>query len=127
VDAKPEDKLAGLMKKKLHQSQKVLEGIALNDFKLIEKSSEELMQISKATEWRVLKTVQYQLYSNQFRRVIQTLIKNAKDKNLDAAALTYVDLTLTCVNCHKHVREVRMTRLPLELPPVHDQVERSTP
>ena len=24
----------------------------------------------------------------------------------------YIELTLTCVKCHKHVREVRMGRLP---------------
>ena len=39
------------------------------------------------------------------------LIKNAEDRNLDAAALSYVDLTLTCVKCHKHVREVRKVEL----------------
>lgn len=107
-DAKSDTKkLSALMQKKLVHSQKVLEGIAVKNFATIEKSAEELMAISKATEWRVLKTVRYQMYSNQFRRSIETLQKNAKEKNLDAAALTYVDLTLTCVNCHKHVREVR--------------------
>lgn len=99
------------MQRKLANSQKVLEGIAIGDFKVIEKHAEELLQISKEAGWKVLKTADYELYSSDFRRHAERLMKNARDKNLDAAALTYVELTLTCVKCHKHVREVGMSRL----------------
>jgi hypothetical protein len=105
------NKVQELMKKKLQHSQKVLEGIALNDFGLISRNAEELIQISKETEWRVLKSPQYEVHSNEFRRGAEALIQAAKDKNLDGAALAYVGLTLTCVRCHKHVREGRQTRL----------------
>lgn len=100
-----------LMKKKLQYAQKVLEGVAVKDFDLIAKNAEELILISKEAEWKVFKTPRYEIYSNDFRRNAEALIKNAKDQNLDAAALSYVDLTLTCVKCHKYVREERMTRL----------------
>jgi hypothetical protein len=105
-----EKKLADLMHKKLENSQKVLEGLALNDFKMIAKHAEELLELSKEAEWKVIKTPQYEIHSSDFRRTAETLVKNAKEKNLDAAALSYVELTLTCVKCHKHVREKRMTR-----------------
>jgi hypothetical protein len=105
------DKVSELMKKKLQHSQKVLEGIAVKDFKLIERNAEDLMQISKLAEWRVLKTPQYEVHSNDFRRTTEALIENAKKRNLDAAALNYVDMTLTCVRCHSYVREIRMTGL----------------
>jgi hypothetical protein len=88
----------------------VLEGIAVNDFDKIAKHGEELIFISKQAEWRVLQTPQYELHSNEFRRIADDLVRSAKAKNLDAATLAYVDLTLTCVKCHKHVREVRMAR-----------------
>ena len=107
--AAPPDKAQELMRKKLAQSQKVLEGIAVQDFDLIAKHAEELLVISKQAEWKVLKTPLYEVYSNEFRRNAEELIENAKKKNVDAAALSYVDLTLTCVKCHKHTREVRMT------------------
>jgi len=100
-----------LMKKKLAHSQKVLEGIALNDFDTIAANARDLIQISKAVEWRALKSPQYEIFSNDFRRAADAMILAAKEKNLDGAALAYVDLTLTCVRCHKHVREVRQTRL----------------
>jgi hypothetical protein len=103
-------KSQALMKRKLEQAQKVLAGIALNDFEVIGKHAEELIAISKEAEWMVLKTPKYEIYSNDFRRIADSLVKNAKDRNLDAATLSYVDMTLTCVKCHKHVREVRQVR-----------------
>ena len=107
---RPQKKTAELMRAKLTHSQKLLEGVTMHDFKIIEKHAEELIDISKAAEWKVLKTPQYEMYSNDLRRIAGEMIENAKKKNGDAAALNYVDLTLTCVKCHKHVRDTRMTR-----------------
>jgi hypothetical protein len=100
-----------LMHRKLNNAQKVLEGVAMKDFNKINAGAEELIAISKEAEWKVLKTPRYELLSEDFRRNAEALVQNAKDKNLDAAALSYVDMTLACVKCHKHVREVRMVRL----------------
>jgi hypothetical protein len=99
-----------LMTRKLDQSQKLLEAIALSDFDKIGRHAEELIRISKAAEFRVLKTPQYEVLSNDFRRSAETLVMMARGKNIDGAALAYVELTLSCVKCHKHVREVRMAR-----------------
>ena len=95
--AKVEDKVRELMHRKLDYSQKVLAGIALDDFDQISKNAAELMVLSNKLEWNVLKTPQYDLHSNEFRRSLESLIKNAEKKNLDAAALAYVEMTLTCV------------------------------
>jgi cytochrome c556 len=100
-----------LMKRKLTAAQKVLEGVALNDNDAVAKHADELITISKQAEWKVLKTPQYELYSNEFRRTAESLVKQAKAKNSDGVALAYVELTLNCVKCHKHVRETRMARL----------------
>jgi hypothetical protein len=117
--------LSDLMKQKLENLQKVLEGVAMSDFDKIGKHADELISISKqAAEWKVLKTPEYEVYSNQFRRTAGDLDQKAKDKNLDGAALAYADLTLTCVKCHKHVRETRKVRLDLPDPPVVVRTER---
>ncbi len=103
--------LRALMLRKLSGAEKILEGVAMNDFAKVTQNAETLIDISKAAEWHVLKTPDYKLYSNQFKRNCESLIKQAKAKNTDGVALAYVDLTLTCVKCHQHVREVRMARL----------------
>lgn len=103
--------IKALMTRKLENSQKVLEGLATNDFDKIAKHAEDLIQISKTADWKVVKTPQYEVFSNDFRRNAETLVRAAKEKNTDGAALAYVEMTLNCVKCHKYVREVRMTRL----------------
>ncbi len=110
-----DDKVKELMRKKLENSQKLLEGVVTNDFDKISKHAEELMAISKSLEWKAIKSARYELHSNQFRRTIEDLQERAKEKNLDGAALSYVDLTLTCVKCHKYVRDSRMTERDDEL------------
>jgi hypothetical protein len=100
-------KLSDLMKKKLENAQKVLEGVVIGDFDKIAKHAEELMVISKEVEWKVFKTPEYEVRSNQYRRTVIDMIEKAKEKNLDGAALSYVDMTLSCVKCHKYVRDER--------------------
>lgn len=99
------------MKKKLYHAQKELEGVAQGDFDRIADSVAKLIAVSKAAEWKVLKTPQRELYSNEFQRNAENLTQIARTRNLDGAALAYVELTLNCVKCHKYVREIRMTRL----------------
>jgi hypothetical protein len=104
-------KAKGPMQRKLEHTQKVVEGLVTNDFRALGRHAEELIAVSKEAEWKVLKTARYELYSTDFRRQAQELADHARDKNIDGAALAYVEMTLTCVKCHKHVREIRTTRL----------------
>lgn len=103
-------KVNPLMADKLKNAQSLLEGLTTNDYDKIQKSAEELIRISKAAEWTVYKTPQYEVQTNNFRRAAETIIQKAKAKNLDGATLAYVDMTVTCVRCHQHCREVRDTR-----------------
>jgi cytochrome c556 len=109
-DKKGQD-VSALMKKKLAASQKILEGLTQNDFELIIQNADALHDISREASFKALHTPRYEIYAEDFQRSAEKLRKAGKDKNLDAAALAYVDLTLNCVKCHQHVREVRMTKL----------------
>ncbi|QDU74635.1 hypothetical protein Pan97_16470 [Bremerella volcania] len=99
------------MRVKLLHSQKVLEGLATEDYDMIAKHAQEMSLISRAEEWQVFETPDYLHYSEQFRRAADSVTKAAKEKNLDAATLGYVKMTTSCVECHKHVRLVREARL----------------
>jgi hypothetical protein len=101
------DKVAVFMRAKLQHSQKVIEGLATEDFDLIAKSAQEMSLLSHATTWQVLQTPEYNQHSLEFRRSADALHEAAKNKNLDGAALAYVGVTLNCVNCHKYVRRVK--------------------
>jgi hypothetical protein len=105
---KPGDDTAVIMQKKLAHAQKILEGISLEELDKVGEHAKEMMALSKQAEFMVLKTPQYELQVNSFRRALEDMQKGVKDKNLDTAALAYVDMTMSCVKCHKHVRAVRM-------------------
>ena len=107
-----------LMEAKLKAAQKLLDGLATNDFDKITKSTDELLIISKTAEFLAVKTPRYEMYTNSFRQSLGEIAKKAKDKNLDGATLGYVDLTLTCVRCHQHTREERNASLPIPGRPV---------
>lgn len=104
--------LAKLMNEKLNNSKKLLEGIALADYNRIASSAEELIQISRKTEWFIFKTPKFELYTNEFRRAAENIISKSKEKSIDGVTLAYFELTMSCVHCHQYVREVREARLP---------------
>ena len=106
-------KVEKLMAAKLKHSQVLLEGIAIGDFKKISASAEELLQLTKTEEWLMYKTPRYEMHSNEFQRAAETLIRKAKDKNIDGTTLAFFDMTMSCVRCHQHVREIRDARLPI--------------
>lgn len=111
-EKKPEPKKPTVMQRKLTHAQKVLEGLALADFEKIRAGSEELTLCVEEASWKAVATPKYEVYSNDMIRSLEAMKKAAKAKNVDAAALAYVDLTLTCVKCHSHVREEKIGAVP---------------
>jgi len=101
-----------VMQRKLTHAQKVLEGLAMEDFDKIRNNSDGLIECIKDASWRINDTDKYVLYSNDFLRRVENLQKAAKDKKIDAAALAYVDMTLTCVKCHQYLRDTGISRAP---------------
>ncbi|MFM7072477.1 MAG: hypothetical protein ACKO38_11875 [Planctomycetota bacterium] len=113
--AQEPNKVSEFMRAKLVHSQKVLEGLAVENFDQIAKNAQDLSLLSQAATWQVLQTAEYRDRSTEFRRSADALAEAAKKKNLEGAALAYVDMTMKCVNCHKYVRQVRMARAPAPL------------
>jgi hypothetical protein len=96
--------LRAFMRKKLAASQSVLEGLAVEDFDLIAEGAKQLKATAGAAEFMVSKDPLYVEHAEDFRRVVNKLAVAAKEKRLDGATLAYMDMTMSCVECHKHVR-----------------------
>jgi len=104
-------KVKDFMRVKLTASQKVLEGLALEDFDEIVKNSQQISLLTLAETWQVFQTPDYVQRSTEFRRSVDAMTEAARKKNLDGATLAYVKATTQCVDCHKYVRGVRMAKL----------------
>lgn len=106
-DEKPTPARQGLskfMRMKLDASQKVLAGLALEDFELIQEGAAKLEEMSAAEKWRVTNDALFREHSVDFQKVAQRLVKNGKEGKLDAAALTWLEMTMQCIECHKWSR-----------------------
>jgi len=109
--AKPDAKTE-LMKKKLALSQKVLEGLALEDFDKIKTGADDLVTVRQNAAFMVGKTAKYEVYANDFQKHLENIQAAVKKKNVEAAALGYVEMTLTCVRCHQYVRDEKIGAAP---------------
>ena len=104
VAAEQPDQVAVFMRAKLGHSQNVLEGLALEDYDLVARGAHDLALASQASSWQVLQTEDYARQSAEFRRSCDALRTAAKARNLDGAALAWMEVTMKCVQCHKYVR-----------------------
>lgn len=95
-----------LMTKKLDHSQKLLAALVTNDLETAGKEAEELLRVRKEAAWAVVKTETYERWSEEFTANADKVIRAAKEKNLDAGKLAYLEMTLTCFNCHTYVRDL---------------------
>lgn len=92
------------MRDKLELSQKVLEGLSMEDYDLIAAKALKLTAMTQEADWRAFENPDYEQQSAMFRRQVEALARAAKNKNLDGATLAYVRMTMSCVECHKFVR-----------------------
>ena len=102
-----------LMRQKLERSQKLLEALAIADFERITTSAEDLQRISLEARWIMPHSPEYAEYGDDFRHALTRVVQASENQNIDGAALSFVQVILTCVQCHKVVREgEELARLP---------------
>ncbi len=103
-----DDKRAEFMRQKLEYSKNVLEGLSTDRLALVARSANDLKLLSAAALWDVprIPKLEYSEYTADFQRIADELAREANAGNLDGATLSYVQLTMNCVNCHKYVRTV---------------------
>jgi hypothetical protein len=97
---------AGLMRAKLASSQKVVEGLMVQDLSLVRTGALELEKICAATEWHAKVDQVDAHYSFELQRTAKKLAKLARNDDLDGATYTYMHSITTCMSCHAYCRDV---------------------
>ena len=93
-----------LMKKKLEYSRNILAGLTTEDFDLIAKNANALHEFGKQ-KWLETDSPEYRTQNQVFWFTSAALLLAAENKNIDAATLSYTQMTFSCVNCHKLLRK----------------------
>ncbi len=105
--AKPKNPLELFMRKKLDASSKIMEGLCLEDAALIKEGADALGAMSKVEIWNVMLDPDYREHSREFRDNAAKLSAAAEAGDFDKAALRWFDVTMSCIECHDHVRSDR--------------------
>jgi hypothetical protein len=107
-DSLPIPPEAEAMKEKRIRAHAVLDALTAGDADALRRNAEVLAAIA---EMRVFvsayKTDEYRYQAQVFKHAADDLLRAAKAKNMDGAALAYSDMTRTCVKCHGHFRGVK--------------------
>ncbi|MCA9006009.1 MAG: hypothetical protein KDA70_12125 [Planctomycetaceae bacterium] len=100
-----QEKISQFMRTKLDSSKLVLEGLVVEDFELIQKGTQKMIDMSNATEWQLVEGPIFAQQSSEFRNAAKDVLNYAKKKNIDGASLSYLHLTMTCIACHKQIKK----------------------
>ncbi len=104
--ADEEDQKASFwMKKKLEYTDQILAGLTSENYEQVAKSARTMNTLGYLEKWVRAGSPEYRQQLRIFQIANRQLIEMADEENLDGAAIAYVQLTLSCVNCHKVVRD----------------------
>lgn len=93
------------MTKKLQYMQDILAGLTSEDLELVAKKASQMRALSKIEGWaRRAESEEYRRQLRLFQRTTQMLEGEAAKSNLDGATLAFTQVTVSCVNCHNHLR-----------------------
>lgn len=92
------------MREKLESSKDILAGLATSDFKKINKQAKWMEGLSQLEEVAQANREGYSAQLQIFHFANRELIRLSEAEDIDGTALAYVQLTLSCVNCHKYLR-----------------------
>ena len=106
---KKEPILRKFMRKKLEASNNVLEGLVTDDLDLVERGAKRMLRMSKAEQWRVSNDPTYARFSKEFQQTVDRLTEKSNKGSVDGAALAWMDVTLSCIECHEWVRNMLIT------------------
>ena len=107
--AKAKTPLETFMRLKLDASSKILEGLCQEDAAMVKEGADALSAMSKVEIWNVLLDPDYREHSREFRDNAAKVSQAAQEGDFDKAALRWFDVTMSCLECHDHVRNERQT------------------
>jgi hypothetical protein len=93
------------MRLKLQGSQDLLAALVRADFEAIRQSANRMNSFGRFERFVRGRNEEYDTQLRFFRNANQQIIRQANRENVEGAALGFMQLTASCVNCHKVIRD----------------------
>lgn len=94
------------MEKKLQYSQGILRGLATGNLEEVAAKADQMRLVSKVEGWIRNRKPGYRAQFRAFEFSNAEILRNARAGNLDGATIGFQQLTISCVSCHKLIRDV---------------------
>ncbi len=92
------------MARKLAAAQKTLEALAKDNFDQIRTSSSDMIELSRHEAWERMASPRFVQDTVDFVAAAEFLSRMAEAKDAEGTSLGFMRLTMTCTNCHQHMR-----------------------
>lgn len=96
------------MREKLAHSQQLLDAVVTSRWAQLEAHATALRKTTERPAWMVLQSPEYARQTARFVRALNDLIDAARRKDLEDTPVAYTAMTLSCVQCHRHVARMRI-------------------
>ena len=93
-----------LMKQKLAAAQGALEAVSKDDFDQLHQVATQMIALSHKEIWEQMASPRFVQDTADFLAAVEYLDRMADARDSDGANLGFVRLTMTCANCHRHMR-----------------------
>lgn len=104
--AAPPDKrsMERLMQQKLTAAKSLLEGISREDHGMVQESASRMIELSRLEAWERMASPRFVQDTADFVAAAEFLSRMAESRDGEGEELGFLRLTMTCTNCHRHVR-----------------------
>ncbi len=106
-----QDAIEKLMARKLSAAQRTLEGVAREDFARIRETTSQMIELSRLEAWERMASPRFVQDTVDFVAAAEFLNRMAVAADSEGTSLGFVRLTMTCTNCHSHVRASKVAQL----------------
>ena len=114
--ADPQQAPGKIMARKLAAAQKTLEALAKDNFDQIRTSSSEMIELSRHEAWERMASPRFVQDTVDFVAAAEFLSRMAEAKDAEGTSLGFMRLTMTCTNCHQHMRAASIADLKGRVP-----------
>lgn len=112
-----EEAMQKFMARKLAAAQKALEAVAKDDFDQVRRSTAEMIELSRHEAWERMASPRFVQDTVDFVSAAEFLSRMAEAKDAEGSSLGFMRLTMTCTNCHQHVRTSSVADVEREVAP----------
>lgn len=100
-----------LMQQKMAVAQQAFEAVARGNFEDTSQTANRLIALSRQELWQQMASPRFVQDTVDFVRAVELLDRMATAKDSDGTALAFTKVTLSCTNCHEHIRGARTAQL----------------